>query len=104
MVVCIGNSVKVINSIPDQKGMRMAMLGGTWAHATLFDGDVVVNGTVYLHWTNSHGNRYKGKDRFDSPESGCWMTVRMLAQFCHVAHFVIYSATENTDKTQMKNQ
>jgi len=99
MVVCIGNSIKVVNSIPDQNGMRIAMLGGTWAHATLFDGYVVVNGTVYLHWTNSHGNRYKGKDRFDSPESGCWMTVGTLEQFCngrYVDAFCIYRAEAPT--------
>jgi hypothetical protein len=75
--------------------MRVATLGGTWAHATLLDGYVVVNGTVYLHWTNSHGHRYKGADRFDAPESGCWMTMDTLTQFCggrYVDAFCIYRA------------
>jgi hypothetical protein len=83
--------------------MRVATLVGTWAHATLFDGYIVVNGTVYLHWTNSHGNRYKGKDRFDSPESGCWMTVDQLEQFCsgrYVDAFCIYRAEAPTDETR----
>jgi hypothetical protein len=100
MVVCIGNSVRVSGCTNDKNGMRVAILGGTWAHATLFDGYIVVNGTVYLHWTNSHGNRYKGKDRFDSPESGCWMTVDMLTQFCsgrYVDAFCIYRAEAPVD-------
>jgi hypothetical protein len=80
--------------------MRVATLGGTWAHATLFDGYIVVNGTVYLHWTNSHGNRYKGKDRFDSPESGCWMTLETVERFCggrYVDAFCIYRAEAPVD-------
>ena len=84
-----------------QNGMRAATLGGTWAHATLFDGYVVVNGTVYLHWMNSHGNRYKGSDRFDSPESGCWMTIDTLERFCsgqYVDAFCIYRAEAPVDK------
>jgi hypothetical protein len=95
MVVSIGNSVRVSGCTIDRNGMRVAILGGTWAHATLFDGYVIVNGTVYLHWTNSHGNRYKGKDRFDCPESGCWMTVGTVEQFCggrYVNAFCIYRA------------
>ena len=80
--------------------MRVATLGGLWMHATLFDGYVVVNGTVYLHWTNSHGNRYKGADKYDSPESGCWMTVDQLVQFCsgrYADAFCIYRAEAPTD-------
>jgi len=103
MVVCIGNSVRVAGCKVDKNGMRIATLGGTWAHATLFDGYVVVNGTVYLHWTNSHGNRYKEKDRFDSPESGCWMTVETLEQFCsgrYTDAFCIYRAEAPIDDTR----
>jgi hypothetical protein len=83
-----------------QNDMRVAILGGTWMHATLFDGYVEVNGTVYVHWTNSHGNRYKGKDWFDSPESGCWMTIETLVQFCsgrYVDAFCIYRSEAPTD-------
>ena len=101
MVVCIGNSIKVSGCKTDKNGMRVATLGGTWAHATLFDGYVVVNGTVYLHWMNSHGNRYKGSDRFDSPESGCWMTIDTLERFCsgqYVDAFCIYRAEAPVDK------
>ena len=80
--------------------MRVATLGGSWMHATLLDGYIVVNGTVYVHWTNSHGNRYKGADKYGSPESGCWMTVEQLVQFCsgrYVDAFCIYRAEAPTD-------
>jgi hypothetical protein len=100
LVVCIGNSVKVSGCKTDKNGMRIATLGGTWSHATLFDAYQIVDGTVYLHWTNSHGNRYKGADRFDSPESGCWMTVDVLEQFCsgrYVDAFCIYRAEAPAD-------
>jgi hypothetical protein len=100
MVVCIGNSIRVTGSIVDKNGMRVAVLGGTWAHATLFDGYIIVNGVIYLHWTNSHGNRYKGKDRFDSPESGGWMPIGTLEQFCggrYVDAFCIYRSEAPVD-------
>jgi hypothetical protein len=103
LVVCIGNSVRVAGCKIDKNGMRTATLAGTWAHATLLDGYVEVNGTVYLHWTNSHGNRYKEKDRFDSPESGCWMTVETLEQFCsgrYTDAFCIYRAEAPVDETR----
>jgi hypothetical protein len=73
--------------------MRVAIFGGSWMHATVFDAYVVVNGVVYVHWTNSHGNRYRGADRFDAPESGCWMPLETLVQFCsgrYVDAFAIY--------------
>ena len=101
MVVCIGNSVRVSGCKTDSNGMRVAVFGGSWSHATLFDGYIVVNGTVYLHWTNSHGDRYKGKDRFDSPESGCWFRVETLEHFCsgrYADAFVIYRAEAPTDE------
>jgi hypothetical protein len=113
LVVCIGNSIRVSGCTVDKNGMRVAILGGTWAHATLFDGYIVVNGTIYLHWTNSHGNRYKGKDRFDAPESGCWMTVDQLERFCggrytnrpegegrYTDAFCIYRAEAPTDEAR----
>ena len=104
LVVCIGNNIRVSGCKTDKNGMRIATLGGTWAHATLLDGYIVVNGTVYLHWTNSHGNRYREKDRFDSPESGCWMTVETLEQFCsgrYVDAFCIYRAEAPIEETRI---
>jgi len=103
LVVCIGNSVRVSGCKTDGNGMRIALLGGTWSHATLFDGYMVINGTVYLHWTNSHGNRYKGSDRYDSPESSCWMSVETLEKFCggrYVDAFCIYRAEAPTDEAR----
>ena len=103
MVVPIGNSVRVSGTHIDRNDMRCAILGGSWQHATVLDGFIVVNGTIYLHWTNSHGDRYKGKDRFSSPESGCWITIETLVQFCsgrYVDAFVIYRAEAPTDETR----
>jgi hypothetical protein len=103
LVVCIGNSVRVSGSFIDENDMRVAILGGTWGHATLFDGYQVVDGTVYLHWTNSHGDRYKGKDRFATPESGCWMTIGILERFCsgrYTDAFCIYRAEAPADETR----
>jgi len=100
MVVPIGNSIRVSGCRTDGNGMRVATFGGSWMHATLFDGYIVVNGTVYLHWTNSHGNRYRGSDRFDSPESGCWMTFEQLVQFCggrYADAFCIYRSEAPVD-------
>jgi hypothetical protein len=100
LVVCIGNSVRVSGSKIDGNGMRVATLGGGWSHATLLDGYAVVNGTVYVHWTNSHGDRYKGSDKFDSPESGCWMPLSTLEQFCsgrYTDAFCIYRAEATVD-------
>jgi hypothetical protein len=100
MVVPIGNSVRVLGCRTDSRGMRVAILGGSWKHATLLDGIVVVNGTVYVHWTNSHGNLYRTSDKFDSPESGCWMTLDQLVQFCggrYADAFCIYRAEAPTD-------
>ena len=100
MVVCIGNSVRVSGSKIDSNNMRVATIGGTWSHATLLDGYIEVNGTVYLHWTNSHGNRYMGADRFNTPESGCWMTIKTLTQFCsgrYTDAFCIYRAEAPVD-------
>jgi hypothetical protein len=103
LVVPIGNSVRVSGSKTDSNGMRVATLGGTWSHATLFDGYMVVNGTVYVHWTNSHGNRYTGADKFGSPESGCWMALDQLVAFCsgrYADAFCIYrsEAPANHDR------
>jgi len=100
LVVCIGNSVRVSGCKTDNNGMRVAVLGGSWSHATLLDGYVMVNGTVYVHWMNSHGDRYKGTDKFDSPESGCWMPVGTLEQFCsgrYTDAFCVYRAEAVTD-------
>ena len=106
-VVPIGNSVRVSGCRSDGNGMRVAMLAGNWMHATLFDGYERVSGVDYFHWTNSHGNRYKGADRFDSPESGCWMPFDRSVQFCNGKYadaFCIYLAeavvdTERVDFT-----
>ena len=100
LVVPIGNAVRVSGCKVDGNGMRMAVLGGSWMHATLFDGYVRVNGVDYFHWTNSHGDRYKGKDLYDSPESGCWLTMEQLIVFCNGRYsdaFCIYRAEAPVD-------
>ena len=103
LVACIGNSIRVSGCMTDSNGMRIALLGGTWSHATLLDGYVMVNGERYVHWTNSHGNRYKGADQYDAPESGCWMPTATLEQFCggrYVDAFCIYRAEAPVDETR----
>jgi len=100
LVVPIGNSVRVSGCKTDSNGMRVATLGGNWSHATLLDGYAFVNGTVYVHWTNSHGDRYKGADKYDSPESGCWMTFDQLVAFCNGRYsdaFCIYRSEATVD-------
>jgi len=100
LVVCIGNDRRVSGCKTDTNGIRVATLGGNWMHATLLDGYAAVNGTLYFHWTNSHGDRYKGADRFDSPESGCWMTFSHLVEFCsgrYADAFCIYRAEAVAD-------
>ena len=101
LAVCIGNSVRVSGCKTDKNGMRVAVLSGSWMHATLLDGYVVVNGTVYVHWTNSHGDRYKEKDLYDSPLSGCWLTLEQLVVFCSGRYsdaFCIYRAEAPVDR------
>lgn len=101
LVVPAGNNVAVSGARTDANGMRRAALGGSWMHATLLDGLVVVNGVLYVHWTNSHGdNRYGGADRFDCPGSGCWMTFDELVRFLsgrYVDAFVITRAEAPVD-------
>ena len=100
MVVPIGNSVRVAGCKTDHNGMRVASLSGSWMHATLFDGYIVVNGTLYVHWTNSHGDRYKAADKYDSPESGCWMAFDQLIVFCNGRYadaFCIYRSEAPVD-------
>lgn len=100
LVVCIGNSVAVSGSTIDENDMRIALLGGSWSHATLLDGYAEVNGKTYIHWTNSHGNRYRSQDRFYTPESGCWMTLVTLKKFCagkYTDAFCIYRAEAPVD-------
>ena len=61
---------------------------------------VRVNGTDYFHWTNSHGDRYKGRDLYDSPGSGCWMTMAQLIVFCNGRYadaFCIYRSEALVD-------
>jgi hypothetical protein len=100
LTVPIGNNIAVSGSTVDRNGMRIATLGGSWMHATVFCGYAVVNGTVYVYWMNSHGNRYRGADRFGAPESGCWMTLEVLERFCSgrfVDVFAIYRSEAPVD-------
>jgi len=100
LVVPIGNSIRISGCKTDKNGVRVANLGGNWMHATLLDAYECVNGTEYFHCTNSHGDRYKGVDLFQSPESGCWLTWDQLVQYCSGRYgdaFCIYFAEAPVD-------
>ena len=57
----VGNSNAVAGVKIDENGVRVAVLGGYWAHAGAFAGFKIVNGKLYVFWLNSHGNIYNAK-------------------------------------------
>jgi hypothetical protein len=80
--VACGNSTAVRGSMRDSNGIKVAVIGGSWGHATSFTGYRVVNGEEYVFWVNSHGPRY-GTSGEGEPADGAWMRVeKELAQFC----------------------
>jgi hypothetical protein len=80
LAIALGNSTAVRGATVDKNGMRVAVLNGSWAHATHLVGYRKVNGTDYYGWINSHGARY-GTAKDGMPADGCWMTRDILARF-----------------------
>ncbi|MCL2005102.1 MAG: hypothetical protein FWG73_02960 [Planctomycetaceae bacterium] len=72
--VALGNSTAVNGTMVDRNEVQVAVLGGTWAHATSFNAWFKRNGQEYVFWTNSHGKRYV-KATFGEPADGAWMRV-----------------------------
>jgi hypothetical protein len=83
--VALGNSRAVSGTVIDENDVEIAVLGGSWAHATSFNAWMVKNGRQYVFWTNSHGKRYT-KSTFGEPEDGAWMrTDKELIEFIRTA-------------------
>ena len=82
--VALGNSTAVSGSTVDSNGVKVAVIRGSWAHATHFTGYRVVNNTEYVGWVNSHGSRYKTSDEGE-PADMCWMTRALVEQFVSTA-------------------
>jgi len=80
LAVACGNSRAVSGSAIDKNGVKVATLGGSWAHATAFAGYRKVKGTEYVGWINSHGPRYKSSDEGE-PADMCWMDKKILTDF-----------------------
>ena len=79
--IAFGNSTAVSGSTMDSNGVKIAIIGGRWAHATHFTAWRRVDGDEYLFWCNSHGARYKSSDEGE-PADGCWMTRKQVEQMC----------------------
>ncbi len=102
--VALGNSTAVSGSTVDSNGVKIAVLRGSWAHATHFTGYRIVNGTEYVGWVNSHGSRYKSSDEGE-PADMCWMTRSLVEQFVTTAsgygapYVVIPESVFNLDRS-----
>jgi len=82
--VALGNSTAVSGSTVDSNGIKIAVLRGSWAHATHFTAYRTVRGTEYIGWVNSHGTRYKTSDEGE-PADMCWMNRSLVEQFVATA-------------------
>jgi hypothetical protein len=78
LAVAFGNSRAVSGATTDSNGVKIAKVSGSWAHATHFAGHRKVNGTRYIGWINSHGNRY-GSSSEGEPGDLCWMNDTLVA-------------------------
>ena len=82
--VALGNSAAVSGCTIDSNGVKVAVLRGSWAHATHFTAYRVVRGMEYIGWVNSHGERYKSSDEGE-PADMCWMSRSLVEQFVTTA-------------------
>ncbi len=78
--VPVANSLAVTGCTIDKNGVKVATLGGYWAHMTHFTAYRIVNGTEYIGWVNSHGPRYQSSDEGE-PADMCWMARAQVEQF-----------------------
>ena len=77
-VVQIGNGIAVRGETTDSNGVNVAEIGGYWSHATCLTEILVILGTVYYRWDNTHGNRYSGQH---GPKTGTLMRRSELRSF-----------------------
>jgi hypothetical protein len=82
--ISLGNSTAVSGCTIDKNGVKVAMLRGSWGHATHFAAYRTINGTEYIGWINSHGSRYKSSDEGE-PADMCWMSRDLVEQFVATA-------------------
>jgi hypothetical protein len=78
--VALGNSTAVSGCTIDKNGIKVAVLRGSWAHATHFTAYRIVKGTEYIGWVNSHGSRYQTSDEGE-PADMCWMSRDLVERF-----------------------
>lgn len=76
-----GNSHAVRGAKEDENGVKVAVLGGLWKHATSFSGYRIVNGTEYIFWQNSHLPEY-GQSEEGEPAYGAYMPRSTVGRFC----------------------
>jgi hypothetical protein len=86
LAVAVGNSSAVSGHTRDKNGIKIATLGGSWAHATHFTSHRIVNGTEYIGWVNSHGGIYPSSDEGE-PADMCWMDKKTASKFCASMHY-----------------
>ena len=104
LAVAIGNSTAVSGCTSDRNGIKIAVLRGSWAHATHFTAYREVNGTEYIGWVNSHGERYKASDEGE-PADMCWMNRELVERFVSTAagygspYAVFPESVRNTDRS-----
>ena len=79
--VAFANSTAVSGATQDGNGIKIAVIRGSWAHATHFVAYRVVDDTEYVGWVNSHGPIY-GSSSEDEPADMCWMTRAQLETMC----------------------
>lgn len=82
--VAFANSTAVSGATTDANGIKIAVIRGTWAHATSFTQYRKINGTEYVFWVNSHGPIYGSSDEGE-PADGCWMTRSQIEIMCSSA-------------------
>ena len=79
--IAFGNSMAVRGCKVDSNGVRVALIGGNWAHATHFTAYRQVNREEYIGWVNSHGAIYTDGDEGE-PGDMCWMDRQTATRFC----------------------
>jgi len=82
--VALGNSTAVSGCTVDRNDVKVAVLRGSWAHATHFTAYRIVRGMEYIGWINSHGARYKSSDEGE-PADMCWMSRDLVEAFVATA-------------------
>ncbi len=100
-----GNTHAVSGAKTDRNGVKIAVLGGSWAHATSFSSYRKVGTTEYVFWQNSHGKIYDQSDEGE-PADGAWMPYDSLCRFCRSISdygypYVHFVEGEITDRRQL---